>query len=82
MKIYNKKVMRVVYSVECFDSELEGYMGEGYLSLGEYFDGEFMQGKVTKLHYTVDRSVTVEVDNKVAMEISPHAVQRIYYGEE
>ena len=81
------KIMRVVYSAECEHSDWDGgnsrpYMGEEIWTVGEVFNGIFIKGKVTEIYRRQNGDVMVEVDGKVAMTISPHAVQRVYYGEE
>ena len=85
------KIMKVVYSQECSEHNWDGsgsrsYMGEDSWTVGETFKGEFIRGAVTSIemgHYPWDNSLHIRVDgNKLAMTIPPHAVQRVYYGEE
>ena len=81
------KIMRVVYSAECEHSDWDGgnsrpYMGEESWTVGEHYNGLFMQGSVTEIYKRTDGSISVEVGGKIAMTISPHAVQRVHYGEE
>ncbi len=86
------KVMEIVYSQECDESQWDGsgsrsYMGEKSWTVGEPFSGKFIQGKVTEFRDDgdgmIDMWVTV-AENKIALAISfpYHAVQRIYYGGE
>ena len=80
------KIMEVVYSQEKSElrshDESASYMGEESWIVGEVFKGKFIQGKVTEIYRRQNGDVMVEVDRMVAMSIPPHAVQRVYYGEE
>ena len=75
------KIMKVVYSAEKQDIEWS-HMGEESWQVGENFNGEFVKGKVTGIYLYESRGVEVQVGKSIAMYIPPHAVQRIYYGEE
>jgi len=79
------KIMKVVYAQEITERSSSGsrsYMGEDSWSVGEAFKGEFIQGKVTEIYRRQNGDVMIEVDARVAVTIAPHAVQRVYYGEE
>lgn len=86
------KIMKIVYMQECEHSDWDGgnpqkYMGEESWQVGEKFNGEFIQGVVYQFigdeHGSVDLWVE-KPDGRIsmAMSIPPHAVQRVYYGEE
>ena len=84
------KIMKVVYTTDCsesaWSSALEAYedryyMGEESWSVGEKFNGEFIQGEVTSIYLFESRGVEIDVNKKCALFIPLHAVQRIYYGE-
>ena len=80
------KIMKVVYTEECgtdWDgSNGRSYMGENSWSIGEKFNGEFIQGTITEILGERTAGVQINVDGKEALLIPLHAVQRIYYGEE
>ena len=85
------KIMKIVHMQEYESSSWDGsnsqmYMGEESWSVGENFNGEFVQGEVSLIvkeseGYTI---WLMKENGKVAeaMWIPLHAVQRIYYGEE
>lgn len=95
------KIMRVVYLEESVDSDWDGgnarhYMGEEGWAVGEYYNGEYIQGNVSSIVldpsgwiyvYVLPVGSKVEIDagahytGKLAFSLSPHAVQRVYYGE-
>ena len=86
------KIMKVVYMTECSTSDWSGenrrnYMGEESWTVGEKFNGEFVKGVVAEI--TQDGYSAIDIWVKIpagaivmSMTIPPHAVQRIYYGEE
>lgn len=85
------KIMKVVYSAESQNSKWSSalrmyeeytYMGEESWSVGEKFNGEFIQGIVTEIFYGRMTGAQINVDGEEALFIPLHAVQRIYYGEE
>ena len=89
------KIMKVVYTAECSISDWDGgnsrrYMGEESWSIGQKFNGEFIQGEVSGIDYDQNSEYGGGVSIWVkrggdflvcAMTIPIHAVQRIYYGE-
>lgn len=86
------KIMKVVYTQECTTSDWDGgnsrsYLGEERWSVGEKFNGEFIQGVVSAISEDVDGGYAVWVttqDGKLvqAMFFPLHAVQRLFYGED
>ena len=80
------KIMKVVYTEECgtdWDgSNGRSYMGENSWSIGEKFNGEFIQGTITEIFYGRMTGVQINVDGEESLFIPLHAVQRIYYGVE
>ena len=89
------KIMKVVYSAKCQNSEWSSasgmyeeynYLGEESWSIGENFNGEFVQGVVDEITQDGYSAIDIWVKTPtgalvMAMTIPPHAVQRIYYGE-
>lgn len=86
------KIMMVVYMAECERSPWGGensvaYMGEENWSVGDTFNGEFIQGRVHIIQQNEDNSVSIFIlpedgsPLKLATWIAPHTVQRVYYGE-
>ena len=86
------KIMKVVYTEECSTSDWDGsnsrsYMGEESWSIGGKFNGEFVNGVVAEITQDGYSAIDIWVKTPtgalvMAMTIPPHAVQRIYYGEE
>lgn len=75
------KIMKVVYTDDWDGSNGRSYRGENSWSIGEKFNGEFIQGTVTEI-LGEQTGVQINVDGEAALFIPLHAVQRIYYGVE
>lgn len=87
------RIMKIVYSQEKSElrsqEESASYMGEESWQVGEKFNGEFIQGRITSItDGTRDYGYTVWVmpyskEYQVGALLIPiHVVQRVYYGEE